>query len=484
MLAGLCIFSFVNSQVIEFTEVEARAFLSLLRLQRDPAFLPCSVGTGTVVMIKHDTRSIFALLMLCFTTVWTTWSTKQLYNDMFATTDHNAPPLVFQTTCNSSGNIGTTSRVDQLMSSNPFLTVTGAFAQLLENYTTWHAKVTEDPASATCAKVLIWTCGTEVGLGDRMRGPLHALFLAIETGRYLALEPPERFPLKAVLGPNKIRWDTELQRDDDSVPTLDAFSIIGHHRPDVARVYGRNGFASVHDDKPILKIKSRAWPLYERMMQTAWWRRTCPDATTRRCAYLSAENVAILRMASSALFRFSPLVATWAEQFAAGHRLHRYVSVHARLGGEIDSINDTRFKELNKDINATAAELLRCTQMAANRNGLLKAPIFLATDDSKFQHAFSQLAADQGHRVVLSPVAPKHTFVSSSARFTANGWDRAVQVLGETVIDVMLLGKAELLVSTGSGLANFALFSGSAELQLLSDCQQARPSIRFPISLA
>lgn len=80
-----------------------------------------------------------------------------------------------------------------------------SFRLKLRRYIKWHAEVGISGQEA-CARVLVWTCEKDSGSGDQVRGALHALMLAMETNRYLVLDPDPSAAISIAFSPEKLNW--------------------------------------------------------------------------------------------------------------------------------------------------------------------------------------------------------------------------------------------------------------------------------------
>lgn len=349
------------------------------------------------------------------------------------------------------------SRIEQRMATyNEPMDV--AFDALLTEYLRWHSAVTRNRDSWRIIRVLAWNGQGSAGMGDKMRGLLHAFMLAMETQRYFLLEDVPDFPVRRLMRPGAVRWDTGMPLDNE--PLFDWRTSFALGKQGVQRL-SLPRFEKLHEKHRVVRLASSTYPHYERTVSTAHWRATCrrlrnPASREPRCGYLSESNIRYNRAIYAALFR--PRRAVLAHVKAATPRVDHFVGVHARIGGSFRAEARTeRFRSLNVDWEGTSERLLRCASA-------LGRPVYLATDDERFKEVFKDHAERRGAYIVASPIKPRHTGIVAKRDI--------VKALTNTLVEAMVLGKSDTLVTTGSGLATFAAFSGSAELVLLDECDK------------
>lgn len=335
-----------------------------------------------------------------------------------------------------------------------------AFNSLLEDYIRWHEIISNSSQKLKFVRILAWNGIGDSGLGDKIRGILHALMLSIETGRYFVIEDVPEFPIQKLVTAGKIKWDTEV--DLRGEPMFNWRTSFSRGRRGVKRLTEPH-FEVRHRNHRVVRLASSTYPMYERTVSTAYWRFACRrlKSSTRRdkrCGYLGEQNIYFNRKLYSALFKLRPSTKSRVSDILAKlpDKNIPFVAIHARLGGKFRREARTkRFADLNHDWSKTAQRLLHC---AYNRTGT----IYLATDDERFKSVFQAEALRAGRHVVMSPIFPRHSGTVSL--------DEIPEALRNTLAEGLVIGKAHTLITTGSGLATFAAFTGKSDLILIDEC--------------
>ena len=335
-----------------------------------------------------------------------------------------------------------------------------AFDSVLKEYIKWHQEISNSKADLNSARILAWSGIGDSGLGDKMRGILHGLMLAMETGRYFVIEDVPEFPIRKLVSAGKIKWDTEIDLKDK--PFFNWRTSFSRGRRGVRRLTEPH-FEERHKDHRVVRLASSTYPMYEMTVSTAHWRFACRrlrphTRRDNRCGYLGEQNINFNRKLYSALFKLKQSTTDRVDDILSilPDTKIPFVAIHARLGGKFRREAKTkRFADLNQDLPKTAKRLLRC---ANSKPG----SIYLATDDENFKSLFQKEAMKFGRKVFTSPIFPRHSGTVSL--------DEIPEALTNTLAESLVLGKSRTIITTGSGLATFAAFTGTSDLILIEEC--------------
>lgn len=341
-----------------------------------------------------------------------------------------------------------------------------AYADIINDYLTWHKTVSNSSELQKTVRILSWNGMGDSGLGDKIRGVLHALMLAIETERYFVIEDVPEFPIRRIVRAGELTWDTEL--DFRNEPLFNWRTSFSRGQQGIRRL-SQPHFEERHLDHRVVRLASSTHPMYERTVSTAHWRFACRrlrPTTLRdeRCGYLGTQNIYFNRLLYAVLFKPRRAVQNIIESLESmlpnNSSSPDFIAIHARLGGKFRrEATTSRFASLNEDWYNTSRYLLSCADVRG-RN------VYLATDDEEFKSVFSQQAKEFDANLIISPIKPRHSgTVPLAEMYTA---------LTNTFAEALFLGKASQIITTGSGMATFAAVSGKAELKLLEECYESR----------
>ena len=335
-----------------------------------------------------------------------------------------------------------------------------SFDVLLDDYVRWHHDVSNSAEKMNSVRILAWNGIGDSGLGDKIRGILHALMLAIETGRYFVIEDAPEFPIRKLVTAGRIKWDTRI--DLKGEPMFNWRTSFSRGRQGVRRLT-EPYFELRHKTHRVVRLASSTYPMYERTVGTAHWRFACRrlrPSTVRdnRCGYLGEQNIYFNRKLYSLLFQLRKSTTVRVNDVLSilPEPEVPFIAVHARLGGKFRREAKTkRFAELNEDWSKTARRLLKCAEIKSG-------PIYLATDDERFKSIFQKEAEQVGRQIFSSPILPRHSGTVSL--------EEIPEALKNTFAEGLAMGKSHTLITTGSGLATFAAFTGTSNLTLVDEC--------------
>lgn len=351
----------------------------------------------------------------------------------------------------------TKAKVDILKTSK-LPTVIDRFQELLRQYVEWHALVGRRGTSS-CAKVLVWSCWPGVGLGDQIRGAMHALMMAMETDRYLVLDPPETAAVTTSVIPGSINWRPHQNALRDEIMTYDWWRRRKRREFKYAAAF-ENAVAHHH----AVRVVSHAVPHYEQLAQTHWFQTNCNESQvesnpSKKCLYESDVNVRINQVLFKTLFKFDA-----DKQAQAQLQLQRlglqgteYAAVHARVGGKLDDPNHPRFNEINKNAEFYAYKLANCVHTISFHS----MPVYIASDDEQFKVRVQDELTRMKRRAIVSPILAQHT-----KQFKA----LSRSIIDNTVVEMLVMSGSQTIVTTGSGFSFLASFTGNASLVHVNEC--------------
>lgn len=163
------------------------------------------------------------------------------------------------------------------------------------------------------------------------------------------------------------------------------------------------------------------------------------------------------RLIMTSLFRPSANVANFALQFSFQQN-QPYVAIHARTGIDYGEWGNNQMQSMRKDMKSTALKLLKCAE-ETHYSGRKR--IFLASDSQEFKNIFRNLSRMKGISIHTANIRTVHLDLMSSVQ-DLNTESKKCSSFLLVFSDMMLLAKAEAIISTGSGFSNSAFYSGDA----------------------
>lgn len=350
-------------------------------------------------------------------------------------------------------------RVDALMVRKN-MTIEQAFQELMSKYVKWHSGIRRR-GKLGCTRVLVWTCGSGAGLGNQVRGALHALILAMETHRYFVMDPYSKSAIRQ-MSSSSIIWERPNGVKHGNITVVDYYAVS---KIEAKEMNDANEFERLYGADHVVRLNSRSFPHYERIVKTRWWKRYCRGKIRNqppRCKYHNHENMAISKIAHNALFKYKDEETNHAKQIMERHKLRAgtYVAVHARVGGSLDP-RKGRFQRYHDRPEYFAKLFAACVA----RNAHDTRQVYVASDDEQFKSLLRTELKMLHFKAISSPILAKHT-LSIPTR------TRNIDATHRAIVDCLILGRAKLLFSTWSSMSDMAAASGGASLILFSSCQK------------
>lgn len=319
----------------------------------------------------------------------------------------------------------------------------------LHNYITWHEKEMVCLRTSTChrlnrssPRLLVWQCPTGSlkrceGLGDRMRGIVSSLALAMMTGRiFLLMWPDNPYPFLHAVSPAAIDWrvPTHLLQSIKDYPILDSgkFTLatwkkcpVGYRciykakwqqgiLPKIMMANDDETYQILSGDEIKNIVMWSRWTHSKALYSRKEWKRNRNDKS------LNPYDILIDRFLLRALFRPS-IITMWmmAHFIPARARQNGYISIHARTGQDVGESLTRRFRLMRKTTpRALAQRFMECVI----RNGIPRSVhIVFVSDSIPLKISFTSLAKEYGRNATFSHVRAMH--VAHKRRGSGKQWN-------------------------------------------------------------
>eukprot|EP00177_Eucheuma_denticulatum_P006234 GFKZ01011374.1.p1 GENE.GFKZ01011374.1~~GFKZ01011374.1.p1 ORF type:complete len:471 (+),score=46.04 GFKZ01011374.1:177-1589(+) len=356
---------------------------------------------------------------------------------------------------------------------------------ILHSYITQHNSNYQCLLSPTChrkPRLLIWQCPPNdpsscAGVGDRFRGILFSLLLAITTNRTFLLSwPASPYPLHSALQPNHLNWPPPpsllASLSSSPPPNLKWFRcerprpcLFFGHMPNISHLpalvdsdpdinlYSDN-LTKILAPHPVITISTRLE--YTALPPFLANPNTVAALPTLKDLNMTTQLVPLLRQFMKALFRPSPEVAALMsmQQFRFSRS---YFGIHARTGIDLAETADRRFQYVSKHVAECATKLLDC---ATERYGNKIPPrVYVAADSNEMKQTLKEEGEKRGVDVRFLEDKALHFGIHLSVMNKLEESDRCRRYLN-VFVDLMMLTESNGMVVTGSGFANAAYLMG------------------------
>lgn len=309
-----------------------------------------------------------------------------------------------------------------------------------ERYIKWHGLMRACLQNDSCGhprpRILLWRCRNGIGslcwgIGDRMRGMISSMVLAMMTKRMFLIDWPNRpFPIEDAISNAVIDWTLPKSLNYSSWPTANDHSwpllrwekchpvltcikdssmeystdqringkpiIPKHLNFSESRTY------IILDEVPHFVIHSRSLNSYRgRLLHRPEWALLFHDFKPGKYSPFQ-----INRILMKSLFRPSKTVQDTIEKIIPVETRKRgYVSIHARTGHDVGERSIRRFTSLPSEPEILAQRILYCAEM----NGIKKSEeIFFATDSSSLKTSFERIAKERNYNAYLTKYSAMH----------------------------------------------------------------------------
>lgn len=313
--------------------------------------------------------------------------------------------------------------------------------QFINEYVKWHAEQMKCIRSYACyirnktsLKIMLWECPTRQrvacrGIGDRFRGMITVLTIAMMTGNVFLLQWPRKpFPFSHAVSPGAIDWRVPPHVENDKcnwavAENLRTRSIRWLNCPP-PNVCGTS------NNKTGLKKKTGNWRImfmdnnntYAMLSQVNIgnvrissvtnysnllfnrdeWKRFTKDGNDGHfnSSYVFNNERLLLRC----LIRPSPIVERIIQFYVPNRALQNgYVAVHARTGLETGETSDFRFRAMKEmAIRDIAKRFMACVDIKPGGY------IMFASDSTPLKAAFAQVAGAHDMRTIFSTIKGSH----------------------------------------------------------------------------
>lgn len=314
-------------------------------------------------------------------------------------------------------------------------------------YLSWHARQMNCLRNETCynrrkahIKIILWHCPHDLpsacqGIGDRLRGIVTTLALAMMTKRvFLLLLPENPYPFLYAVSPSALDWRLPEHIAKDRVKWGRAED---RHYPLMRWIKCPLSYTCIHDfENRTVSRPKRALPFVinitspqllsnlsrignfmihstgtysMKFFSRNEWKREFPD---RRLQSPPVHGFFLNRLLIRALFRPSPVVKHILSGLIPKNVLGPgYFGMHIRTGVDTREYWLKRFRPLNKlSPDVLSDRIIKC----AVQVGLRKHPyIFFASDSVELKTAFARTAQKHNVTVMYSTIAAQHVAYTS-----------------------------------------------------------------------
>lgn len=313
--------------------------------------------------------------------------------------------------------------------------------QFISKYVKWHAEQMKCIRSQHCymknknsLKIMLWECPTRRrvacrGIGDRFRGMITVLTIAMITGNVFVLQWPSKpFPFFHAVSPGAIDWRVPPHVENDkgnwavaenlrtrsirwqSCPSP---NVCGSRKNNTAlkRQTGNwrimsmdnNTTYSALSQPSVGNVRISSVTNYSNLLLNRYeWKRFTNDTTYG--FFNSSYVFHIERLLLRCLIRPSPIVERILQFYVPSRALQNgYVAVHARTGLETGETSDFRFRAMKKmSLRKIAKRFMACVDIKPGGY------IMFASDSTPLKTAFAQVARTHDMHTIFSTIKGSH----------------------------------------------------------------------------
>lgn len=321
-------------------------------------------------------------------------------------------------------------------------------------YIEWHAKYMQCVRKLSCfekekskMKLLVWRCPRNLqqcqGSGDRMRGIVTILALAVLTKRvFLLMWPDNPFPFLHAVAPAALDWRVpvhvaeEAERghwgvaDDARYPTMtwlkcpmsysceDDLMNVSSKTTRVIRRKMRMDttyFLQVLLRVGSFVIQSRA-TYSSKLFSDIYWHRAFADDRFRSPP---THSFHINRILLRTLFKPSPITQKFLDEFIPLQpRNVGYASIHARTGHDVGETRIDRFKWIKTLTDEElAGKFVTCARVMIKSRYRY---VFIASDSFRLKKTFVKVGRKEGLRVMYTNFKATHVGMRKSSKVIHN----------------------------------------------------------------
>lgn len=312
-------------------------------------------------------------------------------------------------------------------------------------YLMWHQAQMKCVRNAACyrskkltLRIMLWRCPKQrtsqcSGVGDRFRGIVSSLVIAMLTDHVFLLEWPDHpYPFLSAVWPGAIDWrlPKHVARDTATWPIL-----IDSHYP-ILRLFGRSfgvlnmnntrgadqisGMSGDFSENVELKMRmddSRTYKTITGVKRVLIFSRGTysiqlikrPEWKLRfydHFGHSKNQNLCIHRFLLRALFKPSRSTERLIRStISVDAHSHGYVSLHARTGKDVRETFFSRFRRLNR---LSSTELAHRFMYCLKQAGVKRMYVFVASDSNDFKKAFSNLSQSHNISVMYTDMPAVH----------------------------------------------------------------------------
>lgn len=375
-----------------------------------------------------------------------------------------------------------------------------SYPQILQNYAVWHAKARNCLQSPTCfpkPKSFVLHCHTGLscgGLGDRLRG-IHFIFLlSILTNRLFFIDVPKGehslFDFDVGLHPRSVYWklpslvhskniskgtlNWSFKKDFLRLP-LQPFVKQGKYFN-----LSRDAFMQLNEVSiPSLLYISSNIP-HGDIMKLKYNNNYIKSPEFSYISTLKFE--ALLRMLTHMLFQPSPAVQSLMEHYKPMSNVvqgkeHIIIGLHVRTGEDVQEQFRSRFSKMKNNYPAIFASVMSRIQSKRESLGIENVNLVVASDSLSFKQLFKKEAEKLKFIDSIQMIEEKALHISKKVRTDPNASQnenlqfsskqQQCRSFLNIFVDLFLLARAHILITTGSGFSKAAYFLGNSSELLI-----------------
>lgn len=367
-------------------------------------------------------------------------------------------------------------------------------------YIFWHSSMMKRLRSTSLHQnvpVLIWRCPGGMnskchGMGDRLRGILSALTLAMMTNRVFLLQwPNSQLELLHVAQPSAIDWRIPKELNISVLPIIKdigrgEYVLNYNHYPDQPAFSSQNSSLPrntssvslqqllIHDNRVAQIINESSGIIVDSLatsskyiLRSKEWTEKFSDFNTKMFSTLLLN-----RLLMRAVFKPSSTVENIIQpiQFRKDSRRRQYISVHIRTGEDIGEKTLDRFYSHDDLQSILPALVFSCIRNITSR---LPASLFVASDSAAMKNSFIKSSKAEGFEVLYSNISAFHIAQDGVATNSSDSSDcqsysspnlrrKMLGTIG-IFVDFFALAGGMFFITTNSEFSRLAFIYSSAE---------------------
>lgn len=355
-----------------------------------------------------------------------------------------------------------------------------------QNYISWHRQARaclETPSCKEKPDVIIWRCHVPnhpcAGLGDRLRGIVTTMYLAISARRAFFIDWPtsthDHFPLVMALIPASIDWQMPKSLVDIKSELPAVFWGTSHDGPeDYLLPSGKDykpsseNFELETADTSVFYVSSTTTELLIAKVQKNI------NSTERIKDTRNLSTTIVVRALYKILFRPSAAVTNLADLVYSQDK-PSYVSIHSRTGEDVGEANASAFVNMSTHDDVSVSLLKCATKVDPSDDPKIA---FLASDSVAFKKVFKKKSSMYGYRVITPNWRALHLRKRPDIMGQVSEESHCREFLN-IFVDLVLMSRGKALVSTNSGFSRVAFYFGNSIGHFIGYNQETNESCKL-----